>query len=538
MNNRLFLYSALIFVSILLFDAWDRDYPTMLPEEATVEKMPETKTKKDIKKTQPAGTKTPAREKEKTISVQTNLHKIKISLRDGAIIYAELLDYPTSQTKRESKVKVLDSEHKNYVARIGIQDKNYLVPEGFTSAEQAYSLSNKNSLVVTLTKKIQEEAQVLKTYTFKKNSHLIEIKQTVKNTSNRTTAWRQFATLERSEGSDANAFLYTYTGTAYYDENEKFNKVDFDEITNANLLQPTTSGWVSMLEHYFLSVWIPYEENKSEPSTVYTRLIAEDGCQTCRNKFLIGSVNNYKEVLPGQEQSFISRLFVGPKNQKELRGISESLVLTVDYGSLTFLAAPLFWVLEKLYFMMGNWGWAIVFLTIIIKLLFFKLSETSYRSMAKMKKLNPRMQALKERFGEDKKKYSEALMKMYKEEKVNPLGGCLPILIQIPVFIALYWVLIESVEMRHAPFIAWIEDLSSADPFYILPLLMGVSMYIQQKLNPAPVDPMQQKIFMAFPVIFTILFATFPSGLVLYWLTNNILSIWQQYLINKRIASS
>ena len=202
------------------------------------------------------------------------------------------------------------------------------------------------------------------------------------------------------------------------------------------------------------------------------------------------------------------------------------------------LVAPLFWVLEKLYFMMGNWGWAIVFLTIIIKLLFFKLSETSYRSMAKMKKLNPRMQALKERFGEDKKKYSEALMKMYKEEKVNPLGGCLPILIQIPVFIALYWVLIESVEMRHAPFIAWIEDLSSADPFYILPLLMGVSMYIQQKLNPAPVDPMQQKIFMAFPVIFTILFATFPSGLVLYWLTNNILSIWQQYLINKRIASS
>ena len=293
-----------------------------------------------------------------------------------------------------------------------------------------------------------------------------------------------------------------------------------------------------MLEHYFLTAWIPYSNNKQEDSMVYTRAIsANEACVGCEKTFLIGSVNNYKEIPSGLEESFVSQLYVGPKNQEELGNISESLVLTVDYGSLTFLAAPLFWILEKLYFFIGNWGWAIVFLTIIIKLLFFKLSETSYKSMAKMKKLNPRMQALKERFGEDKKKYSEALMKMYKEEKVNPLGGCLPILIQIPVFIALYWVLIESVEMRHAPFVAWIKDLSSADPFYILPVAMGVSMYIQQKLNPAPVDATQQKIFLAMPFIFTFLFATFPSGLVLYWLTNNILSIGQQYVINKRIVS-
>jgi YidC/Oxa1 family membrane protein insertase len=227
-------------------------------------------------------------------------------------------------------------------------------------------------------------------------------------------------------------------------------------------------------------------------------------------------------------------LFVGPKNQSEISDLAPGLDLTVDYGVLTFLAAPLFWVLDKIFYVLGNWGWSIIALTFLIKLIFFRLSETSYKSMAKMKKLTPRMTALKERYGEDRKKFSEALMKIYKEEKVNPLGGCLPILIQIPVFIALYWVIIESVEMRHAPFAGWILDLSSADPLFILPILMGLSMYIQQKLNPPPTDAMQQKIFMALPFVFTFLFATFPSGLVLYWLTNNVLSIAQQYVINKR----
>ena len=223
--------------------------------------------------------------------------------------------------------------------------------------------------------------------------------------------------------------------------------------------------------------------------------------------------------------------------ESEIKELASGLDLTVDYGVLTFLAAPLFWVLDNIFYFLGNWGWSIIALTLLIKILFFRLSETSYKSMAKMKKLTPRMTALKERYGEDRKKFSEALMKVYKEEKVNPLGGCLPILIQIPVFIALYWVIIESVEMRHAPFVGWILDLSSADPFFILPILMGISMYIQQKLNPPPTDAMQQKIFLALPFIFTFLFATFPSGLVLYWLTNNILSIAQQYVINKRMLT-
>ena len=282
-----------------------------------------------------------------------------------------------------------------------------------------------------------------------------------------------------------------------------------------------------MIEHYFFTAWLP---SKNERQTLYTRF-SDTGSH---KSYLIGSVGNYKSLPAGSNKVFESRLYVGPKNQSEIKDLAPGLDLTVDYGMLTFLAAPLFWVLDKIYFLFGNWGWSIIALTFIIKLLFFRLSETSYKSMAKMKKLTPRMTALKERYGEDRKKFSEALMKIYKEEKVNPLGGCLPILIQIPVFIALYWVIIESVEMRHAPFAGWIVDLSSADPFYILPILMGISMYIQQKLNPPPTDAMQQKIFLALPFIFTFLFATFPSGLVLYWLTNNVLSIAQQYVINKR----
>ena len=353
--------------------------------------------------------------------------------------------------------------------------------------------------------------------------------QKIKNLSNQDAAWRQYYSLERGDELNSNGMLYTYTGSAFYDEEDKFNKISFSDIADQNFLKVTQNSWISMIEHYFFTAWLP-ANNTNETQTIYTRLI--NNGQT--NNYLIGSVGNYKTIQPGSEATFRSRLFVGPKNQSEISDLAPGLDLTVDYGMLTFLAAPLFWVLDKIFYILGNWGWSIIALTFLIKLIFFRLSETSYKSMAKMKKLTPRMTALKERYGEDRKKFSEALMKIYKEEKVNPLGGCLPILIQIPVFIALYWVIIESVEMRHAPFAGWILDLSSADPLFILPILMGLSMYIQQKLNPPPTDAMQQKIFMALPFVFTFLFATFPSGLVLYWLTNNVLSIAQQYVINKR----
>jgi YidC/Oxa1 family membrane protein insertase len=319
--------------------------------------------------------------------------------------------------------------------------------------------------------------------------------------------------------------LPTYTGSAYYDEENKFSKLSFEDIIDNSQTVKTQSSWISMIEHYFFSAWLPTSSNKKTIYTSYNQDI-----------YTIGSSTDYSQVTPSQSLTYTSLMFVGPKLQSEISSLTEGLDLTVDYGILTFLSAPLFWILESINLLFNNWGFSIIMLTILIKAVFFKLSETSYRSMAQMKKLNPRMQALKERYSEDKKKFSEALMRMYKEEKVNPLGGCLPILIQIPVFIALYWVLVESIEIRHAPFIGWISDLSSADPFFILPIAMGVSMYVQQKLNPAPTDPTQQKIFLFLPFIFTALFATFPSGLVLYWLTNNILSIAQQYVINKRIV--
>jgi YidC/Oxa1 family membrane protein insertase len=253
------------------------------------------------------------------------------------------------------------------------------------------------------------------------------------------------------------------------------------------------------------------------------------------NRYVLGLVGPTVKIAPGASQTFASRIYVGPKLQDHLAEVAPGLELTVDYGTLTIIAKPIFWLLEKIHALVNNWGWAIILLTLIIKLVFYKLSETSYRSMAQMRKLAPRLQALKERYGDDRQKLNQAMMDMYRTEKINPLGGCLPILIQIPVFIALYWVLLESVEMRQAPFILWLTDLSAKDPYYVLPLIMGVTMFIQQKLNPAPMDPVQAKVMMALPFIFTVFFAFFPSGLVLYWVTNNILSIAQQWMITKRV---
>tara|TARA_Y100000590_G_scaffold109050_1_gene124333 strand:- start:147445 stop:149109 length:1665 start_codon:yes stop_codon:yes gene_type:complete len=534
MNNRLFLYSAFIFVLILLVDAWDQDYsaPKVLETEIAEQTIPETKDH-EVNKRASASQEAKTINEKNLIDIKTDTLKIKINLEDGSVVYTELLKYPISLKDATKKIILFDVFDDYYIAKVGLQSKETVMPKIYSSKKINYTLGDNDNLKVELVANTDKGFTFIKNYTFSKNSHLIEINQTVVNNSNKSASLRQFNTLERKKTESENIMLYTYTGAAYYDEEDKFNKIEFDEIESENFVKRTKNGWISMIEHYFFSAWVPYN-SANDIRTTYTRK-AQVGNE---NTYLIGSVSDYIKINPNTSHNFKTRLFVGPKNQEEISGITPGLELTVDYGTLTFLAAPLFWILEILYFVFGNWGWAIIALTFVIKLLFYKLSETSYKSMAKMKKLNPRMQMLKERYGDDRKKFSEALMQMYKEEKVNPLGGCLPILIQIPVFIALYWVLIESVEMRQAPFIAWIKDLSSADPLYILPIAMGISMYIQQKLNPAPTDEMQQKIFMVLPFLFTFLFATFPSGLVLYWLTNNILSIAQQYVINKRIVNS
>ena len=318
-----------------------------------------------------------------------------------------------------------------------------------------------------------------------------------------------------------------YVGTAYFDE--KYEKLKFKDIAEEDLDKDITGGWVSMVEHYFISAWIP--ESQQDKEKVYAKALGT----VSQPEYSIGLRSASQTIAAGQTGSFKTRFYAGPKLHDRLAKIAPGLDLTSDYGIFTVIARPIFWLLRKINTFVGNWGWSIIFLTILIKLAFYKLSETSYRSMANMRQLAPKLQALKERCGDDKQKYQQAMMELYKQEKINPMGGCLPILIQIPVFISLYWVLLEAVELRQAPWMLWIKDLSIMDPFFILPILMGASMFIQQKLNPPPPDPIQAKLFMALPFVFTVFFAFFPAGLVLYWFANNLLSIAQQWVITRRV---
>ena len=320
---------------------------------------------------------------------------------------------------------------------------------------------------------------------------------------------------------------YSFTGPVIYD-GDSYDKIDVEDLLEAPYQQLIGNGWLAAIQHHFLAAAVPEEQ----PASQYT--ISFDG-----QRYVASAIaSEVRPVAPGATASFPARLFVGPKLQDQLADTAEGLQLTVDYGALTVLAQPLFWLLSKVHGLVGNWGWSIVIVTLLIKLLFYKLSETSGRSMAKMRKMQPRMKALQERYKDDREAMSRALMDLYKQEKINPAAGCLPMLVQIPFFIAFYWVLVESVEMRQAPFALWINDLSARDPFFILPLLMGAAMWFQQKLNPAPPDPVQAKVMMFLPVVFTGMFAFFPAGLVLYWLTNSLLSMLQQWKINKAVEGT
>ena len=373
--------------------------------------------------------------------------------------------------------------------------------------------------------------QVVKTYEFKRGDYLINLKHTISNQSESSWTGSQYRQIQRSRPLETSKLLYTYTGSVVYNDEIKYEKVDFDDMEDKPFQLQSKGGWAAMIQHYFLSAWIA---NPEEINLLYSIANTKRYPAT----YTIGMRSDNQQIAAGSEGEFSSQLFVGPKIVKRLEEISPGLELTVDYGALTFLSKPLYWLLSFFNGLVGNWGVAIILLTLLVKALFYKLSEKSYRSMARMRKVGPRLAALKERFGDDRQKLNQAMMELYKTEKINPMGGCLPLLIQMPVFIALYWALLESVELRQAPFIFWIKDLSVMDPYYILPIIMGISMVIQQKLSPTPMaDPVQAKMMMALPLIFTVFFAFFPSGLVLYWVANNILTISQQWVITKRIDS-
>ena len=374
--------------------------------------------------------------------------------------------------------------------------------------------------------------KLLKTIVLAESGHEVKVEHTIVNTgADAITPSIYYQLLRNDRPPPGESSLYmTFTGPALYTDQGKFQKVGFSEIEKGNQTHVKTAsdGWVGFIQHYFVSAWVLDNDRLRE---FFTRKVG-DGL------FAVGMIQPIQTIAPGAQQSHQATLYVGPQEQRVLEALAPGLDLVVDYGWLTFLAKPIYWLLEQLHKLVGNWGWAIVLLTLIIKLIFYPLSAASYRSMAKMKAVSPRLMQIRERYINDKAKMNQAMMELYRNEKINPLGGCLPILIQIPVFIALYWVLLASVEMRNAPWILWIADLSHPDPFYILPIVMAITMFIQTKLNPPPPDPVQAKVMMFMPLIFSVFFFFFPAGLVLYWLVNNVVSIAQQWVITKRFNAT
>lgn len=468
------------------------------------------------------------------IHVKTDTLELIIDTVGGDIRSAKLLEYGASDDHSQPFQILSDSGPLVYMVQNGLAvQPNAKLPAPthktqYQTVKTEYFMTG-DTLTVPLTW-TENGVTVTKSYIFTKGKYLIDVAYKVDNQTDEAWSGSMYSQIVRNRyNPDENFMMYTYTGPVLYDPHaeDKYVKHSFDDL----MTQPVsgrmvTGGWTAMIQQYFLTALVP---NQEAQNTYYAKPLTE-------GRYAIGVVEPMMVVDSGQSGVLSSSVYIGPEKQDILAEIAPGLELTIDYGVLTILAEPLFWLLDKIHSVVGNWGVAIILLTVLIKLVFYKLSETSYRSMARLKKFQPKLKQLKENYGDDKALFQQKMMKLYKEEKINPLGGCLPILIQMPVFIALYWVLLYSVEMRHAPFILWIQDLSATDPYYILPIVMGLTMFIQQKLNPsAMMDEMQQKVMKFLPFIFTIFFIFFPAGLVLYWVVNNILSVSQQWYITKKI---
>ncbi|MDX1654921.1 MAG: membrane protein insertase YidC [Candidatus Competibacteraceae bacterium] len=547
-NQRLFLTIALVFVLFLLWQSWFEFQAAKYPPPATPAETAETATggadipqpsaapRQDVPTvTGVQSAAEPALDSAQRVKVVTDLFEAEIDTTGGDLRHVGLLTYPRSVEQQDEPFVLLQDRGADlFIAQSGLLSSSGTAPNHYARyvpEQSEYRLADgQESVEVNLTWEDPEsDLKVIKTYTFYRDRFVINVAHRVINQGSEAWSGSQYRQLQRTPPTQKqSAFgVYTYTGGVISTPEERYQKIGFDDMAESPLERQVTGGWVAMIQHYFLGAWAP---DQNETNNFYTRVA--NG-----NRYILGMVGPQQVVPAGGEDSFSSQLYVGPKIQDRLEEVAPNLRLTVDYGFLTIIAQPLFWLLSAIHGVVGNWGWAIIFLTLLIKAVFFKLSETSYRSMANMRKLAPRMQTLKERYGHDRQKMNQAMMELYKTEKINPLGGCLPILVQIPVFIALYWMLLESVELRQAPFMLWIEDLSVKDPYYILPLIMGASMFIQQKLNPPPPDPIQAKVMMFLPLVFTVFFLWFPAGLVLYWVVNNVLSILQQYLIIKRVEA-
>lgn len=522
-NRRLILLLIFSFSIVMLWDAWQKHNLPKPAEQTASAVDPVPKISAPVVGGVPsvAGAAVLAGASGQKISVRTDLFVAEIAAKGGDLVRLELGRHRGDGEAGGHFVLFDSGETHIYQGQSG------LVGDGLPNHKTVWQIvpgdrelkDGQDALEVRLEASVAEGGKVVKTYTFHRGSYLIDVGFQLPATTSSGHAYFQIVRDGKTETSALGAS--TFTGPAVFTEGEKFQKINFEDITKdkAKFAQKADNGWVAMVQHYFVSAWLPQDKLARE---FYMRSLGD-------NLFAAGV------VLPVSEGKISVPLYAGPQEQDKLKQIAPGLELVVDYGWLTVIAAPIFWVLEFLHRFIGNWGWSIIVLTILIKLIFFPLSAASYKSMAKMKLVAPRLQKLKELYGDDRARLNQEMMEMYKKEKINPLGGCLPILVQIPVFIALYWVLLGAVEMRNAPWVLWIADLSVKDPYYVLPLLMGATMLIQTKLNPAPPDPMQAKVMMMMPIVFTGMFLFFPAGLVLYWTVNNLLSIAQQWQITRLI---
>jgi YidC/Oxa1 family membrane protein insertase len=567
-NIRFILVVTFSMLIFMLWQAWEQDYGPK-PEVAAIVNPEGAKSKEDLPisatpeqalsaSQEPVlTTNTTLAAVTKTVKVKTDVIALEIDMQGGTVINLDLLNYPIekSNTVVDSLRKMIGMEvlkassvpvrlFNNNPENIFIAQSGLIADSGsanasdhytvFKSEQDSYALQpGQDSMQVPLTWTDNNGLVITKLFTFKRGNYEIVLEQNVKNNTGKVWAGRQYSQLLRtpdttSKGNMLTGGMRAYNGGVIYTEKNKYQKVSFDDMADETLDVVSKGGWTAMIQHYFASAWIPPVDQENH---FYTKEL-KDG------RYVIGTYSPSVSVEANSSANFSSQLFAGPKIQPMMEKVATGLELTVDYSVLTFIGKPIYWLLNKIHSFIGNWGVAIIGVTFCIKLLFFPLSQASFKSMAKMRKVQPRLKELQERYADDRPRFNNEMMALYKKEKVNPLGGCLPILIQIPVFMALYWVLSETIEFRQAPFMLWIQDLSIQDPFYILPIIMGISMKIQQSLNPAPIDPIQAKVMKMFPIVFTVFFLFFPAGLVLYWVINNTLSIIQQTYITKQIEKA
>ncbi|EGL54138.1 MAG TPA: membrane protein insertase YidC [Methylophaga aminisulfidivorans] len=543
-NLRTLFIFGLLIVSLLLWQAWQKDYVhpqqteqnttstqiddgSLAANDAALPDMPSVSAEAlpDV----PESAQSSAATKQK-IHVTTDVMDIEISTQGGDIQNLALLKYAVSSEEPNTPVQFLsDKSDAYFVSQSGLRS-NMDVPTHYAiykADQQNYQLRDgQDEIKVPLYWQADNGLTVVKTYTFKRDSYVVNVDyKIINNTADAFSAY-PYAQFNRQKQSSGSRFIYTYSGPVFSNTGNEYEKVKFDDLDEKPFDQKAKDGWAAMIEHYFVAAIVP--EQNDEEKGYYARSL--NG-----TNYTAGVRMPAISVAAGSEGHADYEMYLGPKKAERLEKVAKNLQLTVDYGIFTIISEPLFWVMEWLHKLTGNWGWSIVLLTVLIKLVFFKLSAASYRSMAAMRKLTPKLASLKERYGDDKQKFNQAMMDLYRTEKINPLGGCLPILVQMPVFLSFYWVLVESIELRQADFILWINDLTAMDPYFILPVLFGISMWFQQTLNPAPQDPAQAMMMKFFPLVFTVFFAFFPSGLVLYWVVNNVLSIAQQWYITRKM---